>query len=161
MAALWSLPVLYIIENNEYAMGTSVARSTFETDLYKRGLSLGIHGLKVDGMDFDKVYEVIKKASDEIRSSSFPQIIEVKTYRYKGHSMSDPAKYRTKEEVDGYKMHDPIELLRSKLIQQNHIDEDQIKEIEKRVKSVVQEAVDFAQISSEPNENELYTDIYI
>jgi pyruvate dehydrogenase E1 component alpha subunit len=161
MAALWSLPVLYIIENNQYAMGTSVARSTFQTDLYKRGLSLGISGKQVDGMDLDKVYQVISQASDEIRSDSFPQIIEVKTYRYKGHSMSDPAKYRTKEEVESYKEHDPIDLLRNKVLAEKYLDENQIKEIEKKVKAIVQEAVHFAESSSQPNENQLYTDIYI
>jgi pyruvate dehydrogenase E1 component alpha subunit len=161
MAALWSLPVLYIIENNEYAMGTSVKRSTFETDLSKRGESLGIKGKQVDGMDLDKVYEAIKTATDEIRETKFPQIIEFKTYRYRGHSMSDPAKYRTKEEVESYKLSDPIEHLRAKLLKKKYLSEDDIKVIEKRVKEVVQEAVEFSENSPEPSENELYTDIYI
>jgi pyruvate dehydrogenase E1 component alpha subunit len=161
MAALWSLPVLYIIENNEYAMGTSVKRSTFETNLYKRGESLGISGKQVDGMDLDKVYAAIKTATDEIRSSSFPQILEIKTYRYRGHSMSDPAKYRTKEEVEEYKRQDPIEHLRQKLLDKKYLSEDAIKAIEKKVKDIIQEAVEFSENSPEPREDQLYTDIYI
>jgi len=161
MAALWSLPVLYIIENNEYAMGTSVQRSTFETNLSKRGESLGIKGRQVDGMDLDKVYEAIKTATDEIRKTKFPQIIEFKTYRYRGHSMSDPAKYRTKEEVESYKLSDPIEHLRAQLLQKKYLTEEDIKAIEKKVKEVVQEAASFSENSPEPSEKELYTDIYI
>ena len=160
MAALWGLPVLYIIENNEYAMGTSVARSTFETDLSKRGQGLGISGRQVDGMHLDVVYDAIKQASDEVRSNSFPQILEVKTYRYRGHSMSDPGKYRTKEEVDHYKVFDPIEILNGKLLQMG-TEADDLKAIDKKVKAIVQEAEDFAQNSPEPDAEELYTDIYI
>jgi pyruvate dehydrogenase E1 component alpha subunit len=161
MAALWSLPVLYIIENNEYAMGTSVKRSTFETDLYKRGESLGISGNQVDGMDLDKVYKAIKRATDEIRETSFPQILEVKTYRFRGHSMSDPAKYRTKEEVDHYKLADPVEHLKDKILEKKYLSDEELKNIEKKVKNIVQEAVAFAENSPEPQESELYTDIYI
>jgi pyruvate dehydrogenase E1 component alpha subunit len=161
MAALWSLPVLYIIENNEYAMGTSVKRSTFETDLYKRGESLGISGKQVDGMDLDKVYKAIKRATDEIRETSFPQILEIKTYRFRGHSMSDPAKYRTKEEVDHYKLADPVEHLKDKILEKKYLSDEELKNIEKKVKNIVQEAVAFAENSPEPQESELYTDIYI
>jgi pyruvate dehydrogenase E1 component alpha subunit len=142
-------------------MGTSVKRSTFETDLSKRGESLGIKGKQVDGMDLDKVYEAIKTATDEIRETKFPQIIEFKTYRYRGHSMSDPAKYRTKEEVESYKLSDPIEHLRAKLLKKRYLSEEDIKVIEKRVKEIVQEAVEFSENSPEPSESELYTDIYI
>jgi len=161
MAALWSLPVLYIIENNEYAMGTSLKRSTFETDLSKRGLSLGIKGVQVDGMDFDKVYSAIKLATDEIRATNFPQILEIKTYRYRGHSMSDPAKYRSKDEVDTYKAMDPIEKLKQQMLARGDCSEQDIKDVEKRVRDIVQSAVDYAQNSPLPPVEELYTDIYI
>jgi pyruvate dehydrogenase E1 component alpha subunit len=161
MAALWSLPVLYIIENNEYAMGTSVKRSTFETNLYKRGESLGIKGTQVDGMDLDKVYAVIKQATDEVRNTSFPQVIEIKTYRFRGHSMSDPAKYRTKEEVENYKSSDPLENLKHKILDNKFLSEEEVKKIETKVKNLIQEAVAFSENSPEPDESQLYTDIYI
>jgi pyruvate dehydrogenase E1 component alpha subunit len=156
MAALWKLPVLYIIENNEYAMGTSVARSTAMTELYKKGESFAIPGKQVNGMDIFEVMKIGKEAVDFVRSGKGPMLLEMKTYRYRGHSMSDPAKYRTKEEVDSFKNnHDPI----TKLAQ--HInDEAALKKIEKEVKEVVAEAIEFAQTSPEPDESELYTDVY-
>ena len=161
MAALWRLPVLYIIENNQYAMGTSVSRSTFEPDLSKRGISLGISGKQVDGMDLDSVYQAVKVASDEIRATGLPQILEVKTYRYRGHSMSDPGKYRSKEEVEHYKAVDPIERLQQKLIEDFKISQEEIKQMDKKIKARIQEAADFAQNAPQPDAGELYTDIYI
>lgn len=160
MAELWSLPVLYIIENNEYAMGTSVARSTGESHLYKRGESLGIKGTQVDGMDFEKTYLAMKKATDEIRKTSIPQILEVKTYRYRGHSMSDPATYRTKEEVENYKSNDPIEKVKEQIIAKKYLTEGKIKEIDQEVKQTIKEAASFAENSPLPDARELYTDIY-
>lgn len=160
IAALWKLPVLYIIENNEYSMGTSVKRSTAMTDLYKKGISFGIEGKQVNGMDLDEVYLAVSEASEFIRSGNGPFILEMKTYRYRGHSMSDPAKYRTKEEVENYKILDPIEVLRKKLETKFKVSEEEIKEIEKQVKNIVQECVDFSENSGEPDESELETQIF-
>ena len=161
MAKLWNLPVLYIIENNEYAMGTSVERSTAVTDLYKRGESFGIPGKRVDGMDFFAVEKAVKEAADLIRKGGGPMLLEVKTYRFRGHSMSDPAKYRTKEEVDCYKNdRDPINNFKKIAIEKKYLTEEQIKEIEAKVKAEVAAAVAFADQSPEPNEAELYTDVY-
>jgi pyruvate dehydrogenase E1 component alpha subunit len=160
MAALWKLPALYIIENNEYSMGTSVKRSTAMTDLYKKGESSGIQGVQVDGMDLVAVYDVIKDLSEQIRKGSGPKLIEVKTYRYRGHSMSDPAKYRTKEEVEKHKSEDPIEQLKLYLLKNNMCNEDDLKKIDNEVKDLVSEAVDFATNSKQPDSSELFTDIY-
>lgn len=162
MAKLWSLPVLYIIENNQYAMGTSVARSSGETELYKRGESFGIPGMQANGMDFFDVYESVKKAVKFIRDGGGPMIIEMKTYRYRGHSMSDPGRYRSKEEVASYKEHrDPIDHM-LQYIQSNKIaSAKDLEDIESDVLNVVKESVKFAQESSEPSADELYKDIYI
>jgi len=161
MAALWNLPVLYIIENNQYSMGTSVARSTYMTDLYKKGISFGIEGKQVDGMDFDAVVKAVSEATDFVREKSFPFILEMKTYRYRGHSMSDPAKYRTKDEVENYKNLDPIFSLKEKLIEIFKTSEEELKEIEKEVKNTVQECVDFSENSPEPDESELRTQVFV
>lgn len=161
IAALWGLPVLYIIENNEYSMGTSVKRSTAMTELYKKGISFGIEGRQVDGMNLDSVYEAMREASDFVRTNSMPYILEMKTYRYRGHSMSDPAKYRSKEEVENYKNIDPINQLQVKLENELGVKEDKIKEIEKQIKIIVQEAVDFSENSPEPLESELLTQVYV
>ena len=161
MAALWDLPVLYVVENNQYAMGTSVKRSTSVTDLYKKGESCGIEGSQVDGMDVISVYNAVTEALDYIRTNKKPYILEMMTYRYRGHSMSDPAKYRSKEEVSMYKdSKDPIENLRQVLSSKYKASEEEFKEIESRIKSIVQETVDFCENSPEPDESELYTDIY-
>jgi pyruvate dehydrogenase E1 component alpha subunit len=161
MAKLWNLPVLYIIENNEYSMGTSVARCSSVKDLYIRGESFGIPGIQVDGMDLDASYTAIKKASEYVRSGNGPMLLEMKTYRYRGHSMSDPAKYRSKEEVDAYKeTRDPIEQVKDIILQYKYASESDLKVIEKRVKERIQEAVDFATSSDEPDHDELYTDMY-
>lgn len=160
MAALWKLPVIYIIENNQYSMGTSVERSTYMTDLYKKGESFGITGFQVDAMDVEKVYSSVKQATEFVRAGNGPIILEMKTYRYRGHSMSDPAKYRTKEEVDQYKERDPLTEAREKILALSYATEEDLKLIEKRVKDVVTEAADFATESEVPQESELYTDIY-
>ncbi|NDB82578.1 MAG: pyruvate dehydrogenase (acetyl-transferring) E1 component subunit alpha [Alphaproteobacteria bacterium] len=160
MAALWKLPVLYIIENNQYSMGTSVARSTAMTELHKKGLSFGIEGVAVNGMDLDEVYSAVTEAAKFVRSGKGPMILEMKTYRYRGHSMSDPAKYRTKEEVEAYKSMDPIAILREKLEKSLGIKESIILDIEKQVKQVIQDAVSFCENSPEPSPEELITEIY-
>ena len=161
MSALWKLPVLFIIENNEYSMGTSVKRSTAMTDLYKKGESFGIEGIRIDGMNIIEVHDTIKDLSEKIRQGLGPRIIEVKTYRYRGHSMSDPAKYRTKEEVEKHKSEDPIERLKSYLIKNNLCTEDDMQLIDNNIKNIVSEAVDFATESNKPDSSELLTDIYI
>jgi len=162
MAALWKLPVVYIVENNQYAMGTSIQRSTSETHLHKRGLSFNIPGEEVDGMDVVAVREAGKRAVENARAGNGPTLLEMKTYRYRGHSMSDPAKYRTKEEVDEQKTkHDPIELVKKMLIDAGHADEAALKEIDRDIRTVVTESAEFAQESPEPDPSELMTDIYI
>ncbi len=161
MAKLWGLPVLYIIENNEYGMGTSVERASSIKDLYKRGESFGIEGKQVNGMDFFEVYEAVKEASDFIRKNQIPFLLELKTYRYRGHSMSDPAKYRAKDEVEDYKKHhDPIISLKDYISKTNKNVEEDFKIAEKDVKEIVKESVDYAQNSQEPSTNELYSDVY-
>ncbi len=161
MAELWSLPVVYVIENNQYAMGTSVARSSSETHLYKRGASFNIPGVEVDGMDVVAVREAGLAAAEHARSGSGPFILEMKTYRYRGHSMSDPAKYRTREEVDAVrKTRDPIEHLQERLESQGLADEAALKAIDAEVKALVADAAEFARAAPEPEPAELYTDVY-
>ncbi|PZO52705.1 MAG: pyruvate dehydrogenase (acetyl-transferring) E1 component subunit alpha [Alphaproteobacteria bacterium] len=162
MAALWKLPVVFVIENNQYAMGTSIQRSTSETHLHKRGISFNIPGEEVDGMDVVAVREAGKRAVENARAGNGPTLLEMKTYRYRGHSMSDPAKYRTKEEVDEQKTkHDPIERVKKMLIDAGHSDEAALKEIDRDIRAVVTESAEFAQSSPEPDPSELMTDIYI
>jgi pyruvate dehydrogenase E1 component alpha subunit len=161
MASLWKLPVVYVIENNQYAMGTSLARHSSTKDLYKRGESFGIPGVSIDGMDVLKVAEAAKKAKDYVLSGNGPILLEVKTYRYRGHSMSDPGLYRSKEEVNDYKEHhDPIESLKDLILSSRFAEEEELKAIDKKIRNTVQEATDFAQNSPEPLVEDLYTDIY-
>jgi pyruvate dehydrogenase E1 component alpha subunit len=161
MASLWKLPVIYIIENNEYAMGTSVARSSATTELFRRGESFGIKGMQVNGMDLFEVKKAGDAAVKFVREGNGPIILEMKTYRYRGHSMSDPAKYRSKEEVTEYREHrDPIEGLKNFMIGNKVASEEALKEIDKKVREKVQEAADFGQNSPEPDAAELWTDIY-
>lgn len=160
MAALWKLPVIYIIENNEYSMGTSVARSTAMTDLYRKGESFGIPGFQMDGMDIDSVYNATKQAAQYVRSGNGPVVLEAKTYRYRGHSMSDPAKYRTKEEVEEKKTHDPVEAVREFIVKNSYASETQLKEIENKIKNTINEVVEFATSEPLPDESELFTDIF-
>ena len=162
MAQLWHLPVLYVIENNQYAMGTSVERSSADTHLYRRGSGFNIPGREVDGMDVLAVEAAADEALKWCRDGNGPMILEMKTYRYRGHSMSDPAKYRSKDEVKQMRAeHDPIDRLRTRLLEQDVADEDALKQIDKDVKLVVADAVEFAQQSPEPDAVELYTDILV
>ena len=160
MAALWKLPCVFVIENNQYAMGTSMKRSTSTPAIYTRGEAFGIPGEEADGMDVLKVREAGIKALEHARSGEGPYILEMKTYRYRGHSMSDPAKYRTREEVSKMREErDPIENLKKKMLDSGDIDEDKVKTIDKEVKERVNKAAQFAQDSPEPAEEELWTDI--
>ncbi|WP_203292249.1 pyruvate dehydrogenase (acetyl-transferring) E1 component subunit alpha [Maricaulis parjimensis] len=162
MAKLWDLPVIYVIENNQYAMGTAVKRASSETHLYKRGASFGIPGEEVDGMDVEAVKRAAAKAVKHARDGKGPFILEMKTYRYRGHSMSDPAKYRTREEVDDIRSHhDPIDLIKKRLIEGKHASEEDLKEIDKEVKKIVADAAQFAKDSPEPDPSELYTDVLV
>ncbi len=161
MAQLWKLPVVFIIENNQYAMGTSVKRAHSETHLYRRGAAFGIPGMEVDGMDVLAVREAGRQAVDHARSGKGPYVLEMKTYRYRGHSMSDPAKYRTREEVDDVREHnDPIKRCEQRLSNNGFSDEAALKEIDKEIKAIVKEAADFSLESPLPEASELFTDIY-
>jgi pyruvate dehydrogenase E1 component alpha subunit len=161
MAALWDLPVIFVVENNQYAMGTAQARSTSTPALYTRGEAFGIQGEEVDGMDVLAVKAAGEKAVAHCRAGKGPYILEVKTYRYRGHSMSDPAKYRTREEVQKMRdERDPIESVRQMLLTGKHASEDDLKAIDKEIKATVNAAADFSKESPEPPLEELWTDIY-
>ncbi|MCW5723489.1 MAG: pyruvate dehydrogenase (acetyl-transferring) E1 component subunit alpha [Maricaulaceae bacterium] len=161
MAKLWKLPVIYIIENNQYAMGTSVRRASSETHLHKRGASFGIPGEEVDGMDVLAVRDSAERARKHALSEG-PIILEMKTYRYRGHSMSDPAKYRTREEVDEIRARqDPIEMVRKRLFDAKYASEDDLKKIDREIKEIVNESAEFAKESPEPDPAELYTDVLV
>jgi pyruvate dehydrogenase E1 component alpha subunit len=160
MASLWDLPVVYVIENNQYAMGTSVARASAEIELFKRGISFEIEGEEVDGMDVYAVKEAGEKAVKYARSGKGPYILEMKTYRYRGHSMSDPAKYRKREEVDDIRTHhDPIDGLKARLLKEELATEDDLKALDKEIKDIVKAAADFSLDSPEPDPSELWTDV--
>jgi len=160
MAELWKLPVVYIIENNRYAMGTSVTRASAQTDFSKRGASFSIPGEQVDGMDVRAVKAAGDKAVKWCREGNGPFILEMQTYRYRGHSMSDPAKYRTREEVDKVRHDsDPIEQVRNRLLADG-MSEQELKELDAEVREIVNNAADFAQHDPEPDPSELYTDVY-
>ncbi len=162
MAKLWDLPVVFVIENNQYAMGTSVERSSAETELYKRGSSFEIKGMQVDGMNVLAVRDAAKKAIKHARDGNGPMILEMKTYRYRGHSMSDPAKYRTRDEVQKTREEsDPIDMVKARLLAEGWIDTDGLKTIDKEIKAVVVDAAQFAQDSPEPDPSELYTDVLL
>lgn len=161
MAKLWNLPILFIIENNHYAMGTSVSRASSVDQLHKRGIGFNIPGVLINGMDVFTVIEEGKKAVDYVRSGKGPMIVEFDTYRYRGHSMSDPATYRSKEEVNCKKeQEDPIDNLRKFVLSEKIATESEFDVIDKKVKQEVAEIADFAQNSPEPDESELLTDIY-
>lgn len=160
MAKLWNLPVVYIIENNKYAMGTSIERSSSTTDLSQRGISFGIPGEQVDGMDVRAVYAAGEKALEHARSGKGPYILEMLTYRYRGHSMSDPAKYRSKDEVQKMRAeHDPIEQVKQRLTDKGWASEDDLKGVDKDVRAIVMDAAEFSQSDPEPDPSELFTDI--
>ena len=160
MAELWKLPVIYVIENNQYAMGTSVNRASAEDQLYRRGESFRIPGMQVDGMDVEAVYAAGQKAVAWARGGNGPIILEMKTYRYRGHSMSDPAKYRTREEVQQVReKQDPIDTFGARLVQRGILREDELKSIDKEVRDVINRAAEFGIESPEPAPEELYTDV--
>ena len=162
MAELWKLPVIFVIENNQYAMGTSVNRASAEDQLYRRGESFRIEGLQVDGMDVLAVRGAATVALDWVKSGRGPILLEMKTYRYRGHSMSDPAKYRSREEVQSVRDNrDPIEHAKRELLELGFADEAWFKELEKQVKAEVAEAADFAEQAPEPEPSELYTDVLV
>ena len=161
LAALMKLPVIFIIENNKYGMGTSVERASASRDLSKNGSPWGIPGEQVDGMNVVAVKEAGERAAAHCRAGNGPYLLEMKTYRYRGHSMSDPAKYRTREEVQKMReQSDPIETARKALLEQG-TGEAELKKIDDAVKAIVQEAADFAQSSPEPEASELWTDILL
>jgi len=160
MAKLWNLPVLFIIENNHYAMGTSVSRSSSVDELHKRGIGFNIPGVKINGMDvLDVIYDA-QKCVDYVRANNGPMIIEMDTYRYRGHSMSDPATYRSKEEVNCKKEQDPIDNLRNAMTSRKIANDEDFKKIEDQIKNQVNEIVEFSKNSPEPDLSELMTEIY-
>lgn len=161
MSKLWELPVIFICENNGYAMGTSVKRSAASKEIYKLGEAFDIPSMAVDGMDPEAVHRAIADAAEMCRGGNGPVFLEIRTYRYKGHSMSDPQKYRTKEEVEEYKDKDPINVVLNKILTNNWASEDQIKEINKKVKEEIDDCVTFAENSPYPNDSEVYEDIYV
>jgi len=161
MAMVWKIPVVFIIENNNYAMGTSVARTTNVTDMSKIGDSYEMPSESVDGMNVEAVHDAIKRASDHCRKGDGPYLLDIRTYRYKGHSMSDPQKYRSKEEVSEWKSKDPIEKVLSIIQDKKYATEKQLEEIKQRVKDLVEESVTFAEESPFPEAAELYKDVYV
>src|SRR6188508_2506323 len=161
MAELWKLPVIYVIENNRYAMGTAITRSSAEVNLSRRGLSFNIPGDQVDGMDVRAVKAAGEKAAEWCRAGKGPYILEMLTYRYRGHSMSDPAKYRTREEVDEVRSHhDPIDMARHRILEKKFASEDALKKIDGEVRDLINQAAEFATHDPEPDVSELYTDVY-
>jgi len=161
MASLWKLPIVFVIENNGYAMGTAVKRSSAETEFYRRGTAFRIPGMDVNGMDVLEVRQAAEIALDFVRKEGGPVLMELNTYRYRGHSMSDPAKYRSREEVQEMReKHDPIEAAKAELVSRG-IPEDKLKDIDKRIRAEVSQAADFAESSPEPEAAELYTDVLV
>lgn len=161
MAALWKLPIVFVVENNGYAMGTAVTRGSAETHFYRRGTAFRIPGMQVNGMDVLEVRQAAELALAHVRAGNGPVLMELNTYRYRGHSMSDPAKYRSREEVQEMReKHDPIEGAKAELLARG-LAEDRIKDIDKRIRANVTEAADFAENSPEPSLDELYTDVLV
>ena len=161
MAALWKLPIVFVVENNGYAMGTAVKRGSAETEFYRRGTAFRIPGMDVNGMDVLEVRAAAEIALEFVRGGNGPVLMELNTYRYRGHSMSDPAKYRSREEVQEMRdKHDPIEAAKAELLARG-MAEDKIKDIDKRIRSIVAESADFAENSPEPQMSELYTDVLV
>ena len=162
MAGLWKLPVVYVIENNQYAMGTAVGRASSETRFSRRGLSFAIPGEEADGMDVEAVYAAAVKAAAWCREGNGPIVLEMKTYRYRGHSMSDPAKYRTREEVNAVRdRRDPIETLGKRLVERGIAKDEDLKALDQEVRAEIAKAADFASSSPEPDPRELYTDVIL
>ena len=160
MAMSWKIPVLYIVENNGYAMGTSVKRTSNITELYKIGSAFDMPSEVVDGMSPESVHEAVSKAAEHIRAGKGPYFLEIRTYRYKGHSVSDPAKYRTKEEVKEYMDRDPVKQTEAKILKEGIASEEEIKAIKAKIKKEIEEAVKFAEESDYPDASELFTDNY-
>ena len=161
MASLWKLPIVFVIENNQYAMGTAVKRSSAETEFYRRGTAFRIPGMDVNGMDVLEVRQAAEMALPYVREGNGPVLMELNTYRYRGHSMSDPAKYRTRDEVKDMREHnDPIERAKKELLDMG-VSEDDLKALDKEVRGKVGEAADFAESSPEPQAAELYTDVLV
>lgn len=161
MAALWQLPVVFVVENNGYAMGTAVTRGSAETHFYRRGTAFRIPGMSVNGMDVLEVRAAANVALDHVRAGNGPVLMELQTYRYRGHSMSDPAKYRTREEVQEMReKHDPIDAAKAELAARG-VAEDKLKDIDKRIRAIVAESADFAENSPEPDMHDLYTDVLV
>lgn len=161
MAMTWKLPVVFIIENNNYAMGTSVERTSNIHDLYKLGSSYDMPSFQVNGMRCETVHDAVAEAADRARKGDGPTLLEVKTYRYRGHSMSDPGTYRSKEEVEEYKKLDPIEQVLSTLKNNNWMDDKGVEKMEEKIKKIVNESVKFAEESPFPAPDELYKDVYV
>ncbi len=162
MASLWKLPVVFVIENNGYAMGTSIQRAKAGTELYRRGGAFGIPGMEVDGMDVTRVAAAGLEATAHCRAGKGPILMEMKTYRYRGHSMSDPAKYRSREEVQKVRaQRDPIEQLRKRMLDEKLANETAFKDIDREIKAIVAEAAELAQNSPEPEPSELFTDVLV
>jgi pyruvate dehydrogenase E1 component alpha subunit len=161
MAVLWNLPVVFICENNYYAMGTSVERTSKVLDIYRLADAYDMPGDSVDGMSCEEVHKAIERAVKRAREGGGPTFLEIKTYRYRGHSMSDPAKYRTKEELEDFKQKDPINQVLEVIRANNFATEEQIEQINEKVKMEVEDAVQFAEESPWPNNDELYKDIYV
>ena len=161
MAMLWKLPVVFVCENNGYAMGTSVQRTTNMLDVYKIGLGFDMPCAPVDGMDPVAVHTAMDEAIQRARRGEGPTFLEMRTYRYRGHSMSDPAKYRTKEELEDYKSKDPIEVIKEAILKEKYADENWVSEIEEKVKAIVDESVKFAEESPWPDASELFKDVYM
>jgi len=159
-AMLWKLPVIFVIENNGYAMGTSVQRSSNVTELYTLGEAFDMPSEPVDGMSVEAVHTAVARAAERARNGEGPTLLEFRTYRYKGHSMSDPAKYRKKEEVEEYKQRDPIEVVRRTILEKKHATEQDLEAIDKRIMEVVEESVKFAEESNYPDPSEALKDIY-
>jgi pyruvate dehydrogenase E1 component alpha subunit len=159
LASVWKLPVIYLCENNQFGMGTNFRRVSSVDDFSVMGASYGIPGSQVDGMNVLEVYEAVKEAADQAAGEGIPALLEVKTYRYKGHSMSDPAKYRTKEELEAYKKQDPILLLQTRMQEENLLEDKTFQTMDKEVKSIVAEAVKFAEESDEPPVSSIYEDV--
>lgn len=161
MAMTWKLPVIYVVENNKYAMGTSVERTTNVTDLSKLGASYEMPSESVDGMSPEAVAKAMKKAADHCRTGAGPYLLDIQTYRYKGHSMSDPQKYREKSEVEEFQQRDPIVHVAKVIVEQKWMTEAELKAIDKEVKAQVEEAIQFAEESPFPEAHELYEDVYV
>ena len=160
MAMTWKLPVIFIVENNAYAMGTSVSRTSNVTDLYKLGQAFDMPSYPVDAMIVEAVHDAMQMAVDHARAKKGPMFLEMNTYRYRGHSMSDPAKYRTKEEVESYKAKDPIELVKKTILDNKIATEEELENILKRIMEMVDDSVKFAEESPYPDPSELYKDVY-